>query len=613
MALNGHPGKHARPSQSVLSKALQHTLHPAGTSVLQQLLSSIPGDDIDVKCRTLVLRILDGPCSEMLGSSGPMANVPSVKANGRVNQNLHGVWVFTYDQRMKNSKWNKLTVLCRGLAVLFPRPSLLAEGFDESDLQPGARLDHDQNTLLRRLCTSSTVYRCCMLEPMPKFWEGGEGLSGELSWDDVLQACDGLEPRLMRVEEKVDGNLGMLYPQYDESLNPLFDAAPLLCTKGVGHSPDIERQTLMLHQHYPGMRLSPDISHAIVEVVDLEMKVVVPYQGCHIGARLIAGHSGERWLDHATVDEFASAWCMPRPLLRELPMDQTFQSVRQLALDYSPAPGKLVDEGFVLHLGCLPDVEVIRLKVHTHFWDVVHGWWEDNPKSKQRISVGSVLRVLRDARFANSIPAIEPCLVKYKGRDHHRDDALVFKFRTAVELARCSLRESLAVLSATIAETASLPLGSGLKSYLERQWPELSAGQRAALSACVMRLRSNSELGFTKQLDPELVARLPGILQQIFGELGAPEVEDENSRLVRWLRDNMHAPVFKVVGAWADAAQRCWDQGNAHATLDPPCSPEALLQQSCTTSCGPGDPVPQGTSLQPSTERLRQSGQAGLE
>merc|ERR1712151_940804 len=124
-----------------------------------------------------------------------------------------------------------------------------------------------------------------------KFWEAGPH-GGEVDWKDVVAACGGRQPRLTRLEEKVDGNLGTLYPQLDDNLKPILGAAPLLSTKGTAHSPDIERQMLMLHSLYPELHLPAGLSHAIVEVVDVEMKVCVPYPEAASGARLIAVSSG---------------------------------------------------------------------------------------------------------------------------------------------------------------------------------------------------------------------------------------------------------------------------------------------------------------------------------
>lgn len=548
------------PPQSNIGLGLQRTLHPAGSTLVQELLRRSSGADVDAQARALVLRMLDGPCATRLKGGG---NVTAVKCNGRVNENFHGAWVFNYDQRMSNSLWDELTVVCRGLLVLFPRGALLAEGFAEEALRPGARLDYEQNALLRRLCESE--HPCRIFEPMPKFWEGGAGLSGELSWEDVLQACGGQTPRLVRVEEKVDGNLGLLYPQFDDDFRPRFDAPPLLCTKGIAHSEDIERQMRMLSERYPALRLSAEVSHAIVEVVDLEMKVVVPYAEEHTGARLIAALAEDRWLPHDTVDDLALTWAMPRPAARPLPEDGSFHAVKRLAAAYAPEPGELVDEGVVVHLECRPLVEIIRLKVHTHFWHVVHSWWEDHDKAKQRLCVRSLMLMVRDRRFAGREAAIEPCLRKHKGSGKSRrlDDALVLKFRALVALARRSLEESLQSWSAALAATASLSKGlelkAGLDSYLAQQ-VKLANEQKSALQVSVMRLRGDPKLGMHGPMDAALVTRLPAILRHLYGDVNAPDIGAEDVEMIACMRDeSFHSAARKVIEVWADAAQQQWD------------------------------------------------------
>mmetsp|Transcript_100533 Transcript_100533/g.174553 ORF Transcript_100533/g.174553 Transcript_100533/m.174553 type:complete len:936 (+) Transcript_100533:57-2864(+) len=559
--------KGKQPPRSAISRGLEHTFHPAKSTVLQQLLIRTPGTDARAKARALVLRILDGPCTEKLKASGPMAGVTLVKANGHINSNLHGAWVFSYDQRMSNSKWDELTVLCRGLLVLFPRTALLAEGFPMMELQPGVPLHRNQNALLRQLCTSNANHPCCIIEPMAKFWEGGYG-SGEISLDDICQACGGVEPQLVRIEEKVDGNLGMLYPQMDDDFNPVFDALPLLCTKGCAHSPDIERQTRMLSELYPAMRLSLDVSHVIVEVVDVEMKVVVPYEEQHTGARLIAAHAGEYWLSQDATDELARSWSMPRPQSRPLPEQKTLESVKRLATDYTPAPGEVVDEGFVVHLTSPPLAETIRIKVHTHFWDIVHDWWEG------RISVCSVMPALRDRRFAESIAVIEPCLVKYKGSGtrRHRDDFLVKKFRAALVLARRSLDDSLAAWAEVLADTASVPKGPDIKRRLDEAVAarlELSKEQRDCLCLGVMRIRSDKDLGLHGAVDPQLVARFPVILHRVFGEANAPEAGLDDVALVTHMSQESWSHVGRrVIEAWATVAQKQWDMEMMDTMLD---------------------------------------------
>lgn len=569
--------KTKQPQRSAISKGLEHTFHPAQSTALRELLIRTPGTDAGAKARALVLRILDGPCTQKLKASGPQSSTSLVAAKGIVNQNLHGSWVFTYDQRMSNSKWDELTVLCRGLLVLFPRTALLAEGFPKMELQPGVRLDRNQNALLWQLCTSNANHPCCIIEPMAKFWEGGYG-SGELSFDDISIACGGVEPALVRIEEKVDGNLGMLYPQMDDHLNPVFDALPLLCTKGTAHSPDIARQMQMLYELYPAMRLSPDVSHVIIEVVDIEMKVVVSYEKQHMGARLLAAHSGEHWLSQDATDELARSWSMPRPFSRPLPEERTLESVKRLAMEYIPAPGVTVEEGFVVHLQSLPLAETIKIKVHTHFWDVVHDWWEG------RISVVSVMPMLRDRRFAKSIAAIEPCLLKYKGSGtrRHRDDFLVKKFRAAVALARRSLDDSLTALAELLADTASMPKGADLKRCLDEVMavrPELTKEQKDSLCLGVMRIRNDKHLGLDGPLDPQLAARFPMILHRVFGELNAPEVSADDAAFVNYMSQETWTHVGrKLFEAWAAVAQSKWDKEMMDTMLD--AAPEARHQRS---------------------------------
>lgn len=540
---------------------LQRTLHPSGSSVVQELLQRLPGADTDARARALILRMLDGPCAMRLKVGG--GNVTAVKCNGRVNKNLHGAWVFNYDQRMPSSLWDELTVVCRGLLLLFPRAALLAEGFAEEALRPGARLDYEQNALLRRLCMSD--HPCRIFEPMPKFWEGGAGIRGELSWEDVLQACGGQTPRLVRVEEKVDGNLGLLYPQLDDDFHPRFDAPPLLCTKGIAHSEDIERQGRMLAEFYPALRLSAEVSHAIVEVVDLEMKVVVPYAEEHTGAKLIAVHTEDRWLPQDSVDRLAETWAMPRPAARPLPEDHSFQAVRHLAAAYAPEPGQLAEEGFVVHLECPPLAEIIRLKVHTHFWDVIHSWWEDSDKAKQRLCARSLMLMVRDRRFAGREAVIEPCLMKQKGsgESRHLDDALVRKFRNLVVLARRSLEESLHAWNMALLATATLSKGRELKEGLDvylAQQVELVNEQKAALQVAVMRLRGDPNLGLHGPMDTALVARFPAILRHLYGDIDAPGVGAEDSEMIACMRDeSFHSAARRLIDVWADAAQLQWD------------------------------------------------------
>eukprot|EP00929_Paragymnodinium_shiwhaense_P007333 TRINITY_DN11123_c0_g3_i1.p1 TRINITY_DN11123_c0_g3~~TRINITY_DN11123_c0_g3_i1.p1 ORF type:complete len:588 (-),score=61.30 TRINITY_DN11123_c0_g3_i1:353-2071(-) len=549
--------------QSGVSKGLRSSFHPAGTTTLQQVLGRIPGADASAQARAFVLALLDGPCADIQKFKGP-----AVKVNGRVNQNLHGTWVFAYDQRVGNSRWDEMMVLSRGLLVVISRRDLLAAGVPENSLQPGERLDQDANALLRGLCASDSGAAIRIFEPMPKFWEAGPS-GGELSWEDISQACDGAEPRLVRIDEKVDGNLGMLYPQLDDDLQPLFECAPLLCTKGIAHSPDIERQLRMIAEHYPMMRLSPSVSHCVVEVVDLEMKVVTSYDKEHTGARLIAAHNGKLWLDQDTTDALSCAWNMPRPRSFPLPAEPTLGAVLQLASEYTPSPGEFVEEGFIAIMECPPLAETMRLKVHTHFWNVVHGWWEDCGRSHQRICINSVMPVLRDRRFFGKTAIIEPCLLKWKGSDRsggrRLDDALVKKFRATVDKAECVLDACLAAFADTWARTAHLAKGKELKESLEGflrtcDGPSKQQQQRG-INLCVMRLRGDVSLGLSEAMEPQLVDRLPAILRRAFGALNSPDVCSGDADLVARLQDpTIQSCVRKLIEEFGSAAQSEWEK-----------------------------------------------------
>jgi len=520
---------------------------------------------------------LQGPCTTPIRLGHPR---PIVRARGVVNANGHGAWVFTYDQMIPKGCWDEYTVICRGLLVIFPRQALLAERVSEDDLSPGAKLDSDGNALLHKLCTSASCHTCRMFEPMAKFWEGGnEG--GELSWEDVLVACGDSVPRLVRVEEKVDGNLGLLYPQLDEVLRPIAGSAPLLATKGIAHSPDIERQMQMLRNLHPSLMLPAGVSHAIIEVVDVEMKVCVPYRDSDMGARLIAASSGSGWLPQRDLDALASAWSMPRPVAGPCPEDGTLKDVQRMASEYSLRPGELLDEGFVAHFECLPSAELIRLKVHTHVWNVVHGWWENNANSKSRITIPSVMPILCDSRFALAgAEAFEPSLVKYhrKATGTEVNEQLVTLFRQTVERAKVCLEDCLALLGSAIKYTAGIPKGKALAQALDSLQDvdtQRSKQQLQCLKMFVFCFRSN----FEAQMEEAQVAVVPGIVRRVYGavdrdtEVGSSNLEPitpQSDGLVSVLDSEIMRTNFcKLLGVLGDEAEAKWKKEKQVDDLPP--------------------------------------------
>lgn len=308
------------------------------------------------------------------------------------------------------------------------------------------------------------------------------------------------------------------------------------------------------------------------------MKVCVPYSQSDVGARLLAACSGQAWLTHEALDTLASAWDMSRPGVTELPEDATLDSVMHMADTYGLCdPDKLLEEGFVVHLTCLPVADVLRLKVHTHVWNTVHGWWDNNQKSASRVSVGSVMPVLKDERFANAgVEAFERCLTKYRHSfetDAHVPDLRVaLRFREAVHRARACLAEYWRWLGLLLARTASTPAGKTLAKAVDdlRETPEFSnlvKSQFDSLRVCVVTIRSVPDCGLREPLDDELIETFLGeawAAHSLAAMVTKPKADSEapiNERLREVLAHQViRSSLDKGLGAWAAHAQALWDQ-----------------------------------------------------